>query len=164
MRVVFQEDVTNVARAGDVKNVADGFARNYLLPKKLAVLATPDELQRVEAVKRLAAKKRAREEADLAAMAEVLGGLSLTFRAKVGAQNRLYGSITGADIAAEVQRVAGVEIDKRKVALEEPLRQIGEFEVGVKLSKDLEPRVKVVIMEEGPGDQPGGEQRETASA
>ncbi|MDO8491195.1 MAG: 50S ribosomal protein L9 [Dehalococcoidia bacterium] len=164
MRVVFQEDIPNVARAGEVKNVTDGFARNYLLPKKLAVLATPSEMQRVESVKKVAAKKRAQVEADLAKLAETLSGASLTFKAKAGEQNRLYGSITGADIAAEIQKVTGVQVDKRKIVLEEPLRQLGEFEVGVRLSKDLEPKVKVVIVEEGPSDQPGSEQRETASA
>ena len=164
MRVVFQEDITNVARAGDVKDVADGFARNYLLPKKLAVLATASEMQRVDSLKKVAAKKRAQVEADLAKMAESLIGVSLTFKAKVGEQNRLYGSITGADIAAEIQKVTGAQVDKRKIALEEPLRQLGEFEIGIKLAKDLEPKIKVVIVEEGPSDQSGSEQRETPSA
>lgn len=164
MRVVFQEDIPNVARAGDVKNVTDGFARNYLLPKKLAVLATPSEMQRVESVKKVAAKKRALIDKEMQDLNNLLNGASLTFKARVGDQNRLYGSITSADIAEEIKNVVGAVVDKRKIVLDEPLRQLGEFEVPIKLSKDLEPKVKVVIVEEGASDQPGGEQRETAPA
>lgn len=161
MKVIFLKSIPNVASAGDIKEVADGFGRNYLLPQKLAVLATTVELRRVEAIRKAEARRVAKAEDELAKLARTLENTSLTFRAKVGSKDRLYGSITSADIAAEIQKVVGYEVDKRKVEMEEPIRQTGEFQVAVKLSKDLVPRVKVIVQGEAPqGETPENEQRE----
>ena len=148
MKVVFLKDVPNVASAGQVKEVADGYGRNYLIPKKLAVLATPAELKRLEAQRQAEVRREAKFEAEAGALAETIASLEIKLSAKVGEQNRLYGSITSGDIAAEVQRLTGKDIDKRKVELEEPIKELGSYEVPIKLTKDVTAKVKVLVEEE----------------
>lgn len=148
MKVLFLKDVKGTARSGEIKEIADGFARNYLLPKGLAVVAT-ESAQKSAAVQRQIAqskKERARSEAE--ALADQLASVRVSFKAKVGEQHRLYGSITSADIAEAVSQVLGHEIDKRKVELAEPLRHLGEFQVPVRVSAALVPKVTVVIEKE----------------
>jgi len=148
MKVLFLKDVKGTARSGEIKEIADGFARNYLLPKGLAVVAT-ESAQKSAAVQRQIAqskKERARSEAE--ALADQLASVRVSFKAKVGEQHRLYGSITSADIAEAVSQVLGHEIDKRKVELAEPLRHLGEFQVPVRVSATLVPKVTVVIEKE----------------
>jgi len=145
MKVLFLQDVKGTARAGEVKEVSDGFARNYLLPKRLAVMATGGELKKAgnQKVIEKAEQERAKREADV--LAEMLATVTVNFKAKVGEQYRLYGSITSADIAEAIEKATGQPIDKRKIILEEPLRHLGTYQVPVKITAGLEPTVTVVV-------------------
>jgi large subunit ribosomal protein L9 len=148
MKVVLLQDVSRLGVVGEVKDVADGYARNFLLPNGLAEFATPAVLKRVEAERRKAEHRQAQVEVEIASVAHILDGAQITLKAKVGAQERLYGSITSGDIAEELQRVTGVEIDKRRIELEEPIRQLGEYDILVRLSREFVPTIKVVVEEE----------------
>lgn len=155
MKVIFLEDVVKVARAGQTKDVADGYARNYLFPRKLAVLANSQAAASVEAHLKKVAKQRALEEAEMAEVAKKIAGLEITLRAKVGEKDRLYGSITGADIAAALSKAAGCEIDKRKIDLAEPIKQVGTCDVTVRFTHDITAVIKVnVISEEAVAEEP----------
>lgn len=148
MKVVFLEDVAGTAKAGDVKDVADGYARNFLIPRKLAALVSPEATGRLEARQKVQANKQAHIETELAEMAARLDGKEVMLKAKVGAKERLYGSITSADIAAELEKTTGITVDKRKIELDEPIRKLGSFDIAIKLDKDILPRVKVIVSEE----------------
>ncbi len=148
MRVVLLQDVPRLGQAGEVKDVASGYARNFLIPRKLAEFATPAAMKRAEAIHQAEEKRQAVLEVELAALAQSLEGVEITLKAKVGAQERLYGAVTSGDIAEELQRVTGQDIDKRKIELEEPIRQLGQYEVLVRLSKEISPIIKVVVAEE----------------
>jgi len=146
VKVIFIEDVPDVARAGDAKEVADGYGRNYLLPKKLAVLANSAASNVVEAQLKKVAVKRAQSEEEMAGLASKLEGVEITLKARTGAKDRLYGSITSADIADELSNSAGLVIDKRKIELEEPIRQLGSYEVTVRLTQDIAPVVRLAVI------------------
>ena len=146
MRVIFLEDVPNVARAGEIKEVANGYGRNFLIPKKLALLATSPATSRPEVQRKLTAQNQTEDE--LVKLANRLEGREVTLKARVGAKDRLYGSVTNADIAAELQNIAGVAVDKRKVELVEPIRQLGSYEVAIRLARDIVPRIKVTVTAE----------------
>ncbi len=137
MRVVFLDDVEGVARAGEIKEVADGFARNYLLPRKLAAAATATYIQRADKKARALALEEARLDAEARTIADTLAGAPLVFRARVGEQGRLYGSVTASDIADEVSKLAGRAIDHRAVHLGQPIKDIGEHEASVSLSRNV---------------------------
>lgn len=145
MRVVLLKDVKRLGTVGEVHSVADGYARNYLIPRELAVPATEAALQQVK-VKAAAQRREASQEKDEAqAVAERLEGAELLFKAKAGETGRLYGSITNADIAERLAKLAGEEIDKRKVVLPEPLKDLGESQVEVKLHTDVVAHVTVMV-------------------
>ena len=144
MKVIFMEDVPKVAKAGDMKEVADGYGRNFLIPKKLAVLADPSAMNSVESQ----LKKRARVIEDMGVLGQQLENMEFTLKARVGEQERLYGSITNADIAAEIESAAGVVIDKRKIEIEEPIRQLGTHEVTIRLAKDIMPKIRLTVIPE----------------
>ena len=146
MKVIFIEDVPDVARAGDAKEVADGYGRNYLLPKKLAVLANSAASNVVEAQLKKVAVKRAQAEGEMAELASKLEGVEITLKARTGAKDRLYGSITSADIADELSNSTGLVIDKRKIELEEPIRQLGSYEVTVRLTQDIAPVIRLAVI------------------
>jgi large subunit ribosomal protein L9 len=146
MRVVFLQDVPRVAKAGEIKEVADGYARNFLIPRKLALLAKPQALSQIETIKITKAKEK--EKAELATLAQQIEGKEITIKAKAGAKDRLYGSITTADIASELSNTTGLVIDKRKIELDEPIRQLGSYEVAIRLAKDILPKIRVSVTEE----------------
>lgn len=148
MKVLFLRDVKGTAQAGEVKEVAEGFARNYLLPKKLAVAATEGTLKSVTIQKQIVVAKRARAQEKASTLAERLAQVTLHFKVKVGEQYRLYGSITSADIAEAVEQQLGEPIDKHKIVLEEPIRHLGEHKVPIKLGAGLEPAVTVLVEKE----------------
>jgi len=148
MKVVLIQEVSGLGNVGDVKEVAGGYGRNYLIPGGYAQFATPDSLKRVD---KLRAKEEKRQQAlnmEMADFAKKLDGLEVLIKAKVGGQERLYGSVTGADIADYVKQMTGHEIDKRKVVLSEAIHKVGEYDVSVKLSRDLSPKLKVVVVDE----------------
>jgi len=148
MKVLLLRDVEQLGKAGEIKDVSGGFGRNYLLPKGFAVLATKSHIKQAE--ERLAAQRRraeaARREAE--ALAAKLSALTLTFTAKVGEQDRLYGSVTNADIAAKLREEVGIEIDRRKIMLEDPIKRTGEYEVPVELASGITATLKVVVVGE----------------
>jgi len=148
MKVVLKKDIPNLGKAGQVKKVADGYARNYLIPKGLAAMATPGAIKQAEQVQ--AAEERSEQHRRHAAeeSAATLAEHTFTFSARAGEGDRLYGSITSADIAEAIEKATGLEVDKRKVLLEQPLRELGEHEVSVKLHSDVVSQVKVVIVRE----------------
>jgi len=146
MRVIFLEDVPNVARAGEIKEVANGYGRNFLIPKKLALLANSPATSLIEVQRKLTAQNQTEDE--LVKLANQLEGREVTLKARVGAKDRLYGSVTNADIVAELQNITGVAVDKRKVELAEPIRQLGSYEVAIRLAKDIVPRIKVTVTAE----------------
>ena len=147
MKVVFLQDVPKVAKAGEIKEVADGYGRNFLIPQKLALLANSLALSAMETQLKVKAHSQAQGEAELVEMAQELEGKEITLKAKVGAKEHLYGSITSADITAELQNTTGLVVDKRKVELAEPIRQLGSYEVAIRLAKDITPQIKVTVIE-----------------
>ena len=161
MKVLFLQDVPHVARAGDIKEVASGYGRNFLIPKKLAALATPGALKSAEKHLAEMARKRQQEEAELTEVARALEAKEINIKAKTGESERLYGSITAADIANELQKVSPIEIDKRKIELEKPIRQLGSHEVVVRLAKDISATIKVTVI--GENTEPDTEPEVTAA-
>lgn len=149
MKVLLLQDVYNLGLAGEVKTVADGYGRNYLLPRGLAVLATPAAIKRAERIRQAAIEKRAREKADIEALARLLSGMTLTFNVRTGEKGKLYGSITSAQIADAIAKNLGNEFDKRKVALREPIREVGTYTVPIRLSAETAPTVTVIVQQEG---------------
>ena len=151
MKVVFLQDVPNVARAGEIKEVAGGYGRNFLIPRKLALLANSPALSTIKTQLQTEAGSQPPTEAGLAELAQQLEGKEITLKARAGAKDHLYGSITSADIASELQNTSGVVIDKRKIELADPIRQLGSYEVAIKLAKDIIPKIKVTVTEEETG-------------
>ena len=146
MKVLLLEDVDNLGYAGDVKEVANGFGRNYLIPQQLAVLATPGALKQSETIRKAAEKRRAQEKADAEAIANQVGGLKLLFERRAGETGKLYGSVTSGDIAEAIQEKTGIEIDKRKVALAEPIRNLGDQQVTIKLMIEVATDIGVEVV------------------
>jgi len=148
MKVLLLKDVYKLGHAGDVKKVADGYGRNYLLPQGMAALATSGAVKQSETLRQNAAIARAKLNNELAGVADKLNALTLTFAVKAGETGKLYGSITNAQIADEIKKAAGLEVDRRNVG-HQPLRELGEFKVPVRLTTDLIPAVKVILHREG---------------
>jgi len=148
MKVIFLESVANVARAGEIKEVADGYGRNFLIPKGLAMLASSSVVKTVEIQRRIKAKEEAILATETLELANQLEGREITLKAKVGAKDRLYGSVTNADIASELEKTTELVIDKRKIELDEPIRQLGSYEVAIRLAKDAVPKIKVNVIEQ----------------
>lgn len=145
MKVVFLEDVAEVAKSGDLKEVADGYARNYLFPRKLAVIATPSELKKLELRRQADARREAHLEREAEDLAKKLGELTIALKVRAGAKERIYGSVTSAAIAREVKRLTGHQIDKRSVELAEPIKDLGKHEVPIRLTKNVTAKVTVVV-------------------
>ena len=147
MKVIFIKDVPSIGRAGEIKEVADGYGRNYLIPKKLAALAKSDSVNAMAVKIAAQARSLAQTEAELTEMAGQLEGKEVFLEAKTGGKARLYGSITTADIATELEKVTNFAVDKRKIEIGESIRSIGTYEVSIKLAKDLVPKVRVTVTE-----------------
>jgi large subunit ribosomal protein L9 len=144
MKVVLRQDVPKLGEAGTVQEVKPGFARNYLIPQGMAVVATAGEVKTAEHNAEVKARKIAKQEAQLQTLADRIAGQRLEFTVRAGEGGRLYGSITAGDIADELAKVLGEEIDRRKVVLEEPIRQLGEHAVVVHLVGRLRPAITVI--------------------
>lgn len=145
VKVFFLKDVSDTAQAGEVKEVAAGYARNYLLPQGLAVLGTTAAIKQAEALRAAQVKREARAVEAARAFAERLDGLEITLTARAGEQGRLYGSVTTGDIVEEIERLIGEAIDRHQVQLELPLRQVGTYEVTVRLGPDILPVINVTV-------------------
>lgn len=146
MKVIFLHDVPKVAEAGEVKEVADGYGRNFLIPQKLAVMATPSTLNTLKAQLKKEARSHAQTEEELTSLAHQLDGKEIALKAKVGAKEHLYGSITSSDIAAALQN-EGLVVDKRKIEIAEPIRQLGSYKVSIRLAKEIIPKINVKVIE-----------------
>ena len=148
MRVILLQDVDGLGKVGELKDVANGYARNFLLPKKMAAGATPQLLanyqQRIAAEQRKIEKQNEQNQQQ----AERLGQVTLTFKARVGGQGRLYGSITSQDIAAGLRESQGIQIDRRMIDLPDPIRELGTYHVPVKLAQKLAPEITVNVIDE----------------
>ncbi len=147
MQVILREDIDNLGKIGDLVKVADGYARNYLVPKKKAIEATPKNVRAMEHAKKMVADRMRKLKKEAAADADRIKTLSLTIRAKAGEEGKLFGSVTSMDIA-EAAKAQGVIIDKRKIALEEPIKRLGDFTVPVKLHADVVADLKITVVPE----------------
>jgi large subunit ribosomal protein L9 len=147
MKVVLRQDIDKLGKRGEVVRVAPGYGRNFLLPKRLALPATPGNLRRVELERRSLEVRRMRERAEAEKLAERLSRLSCTVARKVGESDTLYGSVTNADIAAFLEK-EGVVVDKRKIALEEPIKALGIYSVPVRLHPEVTAEIKVWVVKE----------------
>ncbi len=144
MEVILKEDINNLGQRGDVVKVADGYGRNYLLPQKLALQATAANKSVIEQMKASAVRKSAKEKSEAEALVGQLNNLALVFVRKVGENEHLFGSVTSADIAQQLE-AKGFTIDRRKVQLDEPLKQVGEFHIPVKLHREVTAHVAVTV-------------------
>jgi large subunit ribosomal protein L9 len=145
MKVLLVQDVDNLGLAGEVHNVADGYGRNFLLPRGLAVKATPGAMVQADLHRRRAAEKRQREAEELTALAQAINGISLEFRAKAGETGRLYGSITTAEIAEKLSEAVQQEIDRRKIQLDGTIKQLGSHQIMLRLSADVTAEFEVRV-------------------
>jgi len=148
MKVMLLKDIYKLGNAGDVKKVADGYARNYLIPQGLAVMARPGVLKQAERIRGQAAKERIRLNEELGEVAEQLSGLKLTFAVKAGETGRLYGSVTSQMIASGIEKATGMVVERRNIEMQ-PIKLLGVHSVPVRLTLDLIPEVTVLIHREG---------------
>jgi large subunit ribosomal protein L9 len=165
MKVLLTKDVYKLGRAGDVKRVADGYGRNYLLPQKLAVLATPGALKQVDTIRVQAVSRRATLNEEMSSVGDVLSKLNLSFASKAGETGKLYGSITTEMIANAIFEKAGVRIERRQID-SQPIRILGDHKARVRLTVDLMPEVKILVYREGdtPANLVSQETSETAKS
>ena len=148
MKVLLLKDVYKLGRAGDIKKVADGFGRNFLLPQGLAVLATPGALKQVDRIRSTAEVRRNAQNEELKGLSEQIEGLVLTFASKAGETGKLYGSITTQNVADALQEKVRYEIKRHQVDMQ-PVRNLGEFSAHVRLTMDLVPTIKLLVHREG---------------
>lgn len=147
MEVILKEDVAKLGSRGDVVKVAEGYGRNFLLPKKLAIEATKGNKAVIEQMKAASVRRSAKEKAQAEELAKQFDGLSVSFQRRSGEHDQLFGSVTAGDIADALGK-KGFNLDRRKVQLHEPLKTLGEFTVPVKLHKDVTTHLKVTIEKE----------------
>jgi len=148
MEVILLQDVKALGKAGEIKKVSDGYARNYLLPQRLASPVTPGAVKDAESRLKNEVRRQEKVETEASNVAAALSKVTLKFKAKSGEKGRLYGSITAGDIVETLERETGRVIDKRKVLLDEPIRQLGVHRVGIKLPTGLTPEIEVIVESE----------------
>ena len=148
MKVIFIEDVPNVARAGEIKDVSDGYGRNFLIPKKLAAVATTQSIEAAKKQMEKRARQRAETESEMRQLAAEIDGKEVVVTAKTGGREKLYGSVTSEDIAIALENTFAVLVDKRKIEIPDPIRQVGTHEVTIRLSTDITPTIKVTVKEQ----------------
>lgn len=156
MKVMLVKDVYKLGRAGDIKKVADGYGRNFLLPQGFAVLATAGALKQAERVRKQAEIRRAEQNSELKGLADQIQGVTVTFAAKAGETGKLYGSITTQDVATAISEQTRFEVKKQQVDMQ-PIRNLGEFTAHVRLTMDLVPEVKIIVHREGEAQEEAAE-------
>ena len=164
MDVILLNDVEKVGLRGDVVSVADGYARNYLLPRRLAERATPAKVAEVRRREEQRARQQARTAEQARGIADVLGRTILRFEVRAGPTGALFGSITAADVADEIWRVRKVRVDRRKIGLDDPIKRVGRYEVPIELFEDVGVAVKTLVVPEGGELPPEDETAELADA
>lgn len=147
MQIILQEDVEKLGNRGQIVTVAEGYARNFLLPRKLALEATPGNMKRLEKMRTAFAKKEATEKESAQTLAELLATVTLTISRKAGENDQLFGSVTSGDIA-EGLAAQGYTIEKRKIALADPIKLVGEYQVPIKLFREISANVKLTVKKE----------------
>ncbi|OLB52202.1 MAG: 50S ribosomal protein L9 [Gemmatimonadetes bacterium 13_2_20CM_2_65_7] len=147
MEIILREDVQHLGKVGEVVKVKDGYARNYLLPKGLAYPATEANKKKIAYEGERIAKQRASEKSTAETEATRLAGVQLSFAVKVGEEDKLYGSVTAGDIQRKLEEL-GIRVDKRKIDLHEPIRELGEFSVGIKVHPEVRPEVRITVVKE----------------
>jgi len=152
MEVILKEDVAKLGSRGDVVKVAEGYGRNFLLPRKLAIEATAANRAVIEQMKAASVRRVAREKGDAETLAKQFAGVELTFTRKSGDHDQLFGSVTSADIARELES-KGVPVDRRKIQLDEPLKTVGDHQVNIKLHKDVVVPMTVHIQKEAGSEE-----------
>ena len=148
MRVLLTKDVENIGRAGDVKEVADGYGRNFLLPRKLAVAAGKGAEAEAKRLRDAAVRRETKERSEAQAVADDIDNKTVVVRLKVGAEEKAFGSITNQDIAAALKAQHRVEIDRHKIDLKEPIKTLGEHQVALKLHRDVSAHVNVIVTQD----------------
>jgi len=159
MKVLLIQDIDNLGLAGEIKEVANGYGRNYLIPQGMAVLATPGALKEADLHRRRAAERRQRLADEMTVLAEAVRNTTLLFQAKAGEKGRLYGSVTPADVADKLAETIGREIDRRKLTMEGPIKQLGTHKVTLRLSADVVVDFDVLV-ESLDAEEPAGEVEE----
>jgi large subunit ribosomal protein L9 len=147
MQIILQEDVEKLGNRGEVIEVAAGYARNFLLPRKLALEATPGNMKRLDRMRTTFAKREATERGDAEKLAELLNGVSLSIARKAGESDHLFGSVTTADIS-EALAAQSYTVERKKIQLPEPIKMLGEFQIPIKLHRDVIANVKLTIVRE----------------
>jgi len=164
MKVMLLKDVYKLGRAGDIKKVADGYGRNFLLPQGFATLATAGALKQAEKVRKQAEIRRTELNSELKGLADQINGVTVMFAAKAGETGKLYGSITTQDVATAVSEQTRFEVKKQQIDMQ-PIRNLGEFTAHVRLTMDLVPEVKIIVHREGEAfEETAGEAEETVEA
>jgi large subunit ribosomal protein L9 len=147
MQVILREDIDKLGKIGDLVKVADGYARNYLVPNKKAIEATPKNLHAMDHAKKMVADRLRKLKKEAAADADMIKALAITIKAKSGEEGKLFGSVTSMDIA-EAMKAEGVAIDKRKIILDEPIKRLGDYTIAVKLHADVTADFKLTVIAE----------------
>lgn len=163
VKVLLTKDVPELGHAGEVYHVAGGYARNYLMPRGLAVLATRGAMKQAEEIKSAATRRRARERANAEAQAQMIAGKKLLFAANAGDNDRLYGSITTSDIAEKLSEMVGFEVDRRRIDLEHGIRDLGIHDLSLRLMPEVSASFQVAVVREGE-DWAAAEARSAAKA
>lgn len=149
MKVLLLKDVPELGEAGNIYSVAGGYARNYLMPRGMAVLATKGAMKQAEEIKQSALRRRARERSNAEAQAQMIMGKKLVFMANAGENDRLYGSVTAAEIAEKLSEAVGFEIDRRRIELAHPLRDLGVFDLSIRMMHEVHANFQVAVVREG---------------
>lgn len=149
MKVLLLKDVPELGEAGGVFAVAGGYARNYLMPRGMAVLATKGAMKQAEEIKQSALRRRARERSSAEAQAQMIMGKKLVFTANAGENDRLYGSVTVAEIAEKLGQAVGFEVDRRRIELEHPIRDLGVFDLSIRMMPEVHANFQVAVVREG---------------
>lgn len=147
MQVILREDIDNLGKIGDLVKVADGYARNYLVPGKKAIEATPKNVHAMDHAKKMVSDRLRKLKKEAAADADRIKALAITIKAKSGEEGKLFGSVTSMDIA-EAMKAQGVAVDKRRIVLDEPIKRLGDFTVTVKLHADVTAEFKLSVIAE----------------
>lgn len=147
MKVILLQDVKNIGKKGDVINVAEGYGRNYLFPRKLAIEATESNIKQLEEEKKAHERKKMKEKQQALEQARILAKSPVVLKVKAGEQGKLFGSITSKDISDAIKHQMGLDVDKRKIEISSPIKSLGDYEVIIKLAPEVETKLSVKIVE-----------------
>jgi large subunit ribosomal protein L9 len=148
LRIMLTKDVENVGHAGEIKDVADGYGRNFLIPRKLAVVAGRGVEAEAKRIREASARREAKERDEAQELAEVIGNRTVVVRLRVGGEDKVFGAVTNEDIAVALRQQQQVEVDRRKIDLKEPIKQLGEHVVPLRLHRDVEAHINLIVTQD----------------